>query len=155
MPISDYLNMINADLLLPIILVLSALGAALFFFGIITLWHLFERAFVAGWRSLIPVYSGIVCYKLFWRPVWYFVTLIIGLAIFVMEIVLLLSSHLYLIPSISLIILWIAFIVLRLVFSFKLSYAFAKSRAYALGLFFLPMIFYPMLAFGKSVYIGK
>ncbi len=36
----------------------------------------------------------------------------------------------------------------------KLPEKFGKETAYAIGLIFLPIVFYPLLAFGKAEYIG-
>ncbi len=54
---------------------------------------------------------------------------------------------------------WLIFIpivngIFSLVCYFKLAKSFGKSAGFALGILFLPVIFLPMLAFGKSEYIG-
>jgi hypothetical protein len=87
-------------------------------------WKLFTKAGKPGWAALIPVYSTIVSLELVGMPLWW-----IAIAIFVSPV-------------------YIVF------FSVNLAKSFGKDTTYALGLIFLPLIFLPMLAFGKSQYQG-
>jgi len=48
----------------------------------------------------------------------------------------------------------IATLVFSIIITNGLSKSFGKDAGYTVGLLFLPMVFYPMLAFGKATYIG-
>lgn len=45
-------------------------------------------------------------------------------------------------------------LVLWIIYRFKISKAFGKSGGFAVGLVLLPLIFFPILAFGNVEYIG-
>lgn len=94
-------------------------------FVIISMWKLFEKAGKPGWASLIPIYNIIVMLEIIQKPTWWVI-----LAIF---------------PPTS------AFIGFYIVYEF--AKAFGKDIGYTLGLIVLPVIFYPMLAFGDSQYV--
>ncbi len=50
------------------------------------------------------------------------------------------------------ILIGVAALGLDIVLCFKMAKAFKKSHGFAIGLFFIPFVFYPILAFGKSDY---
>ena len=93
---------------------------------IIGYWKIFTKAGHAGWKSLIPILNVWTLFEIAWG------TGIMCLLLFV--------------PAVDIVIL--------LMVQFKLARAFGKSDGFALGLFFLPYIFYPILGFGDSEYIG-
>jgi hypothetical protein len=90
------------------------------------MWKTFEKAGKPGWASIIPIYNGIVMLQIAGRPVWWF--------------------FLYLIPLVNII---IAFIVM-----IDFAESFGKGVGFALGLIFLPIIFFPILAWGDAQYQG-
>lgn len=49
----------------------------------------------------------------------------------------------------------IAMLVFNIIFSVKLAKAFGKSGGFAVGLIFLPFVFYMILGCGKDPYLGK
>ena len=104
--------------------VLSLIGLALAVFLLVSIWKVFEKAGKPGWASLIPIYNAYVMLKIAGKPGWWLLLLIIPLV--------------------------------NLVFGFLTMLAFSerfgKSVGYALGMIFLPIIFYPMLAFGEATY---
>lgn len=89
-------------------------------------WKIFEKAGKPGWAAIIPIYNIIVLLEIVGRPVWWFI--------------------LMLIPIVNIVILVIV--------SLDLSKSYGHATAYGLGLFFLPFIFYPLLAFGSDTYRG-
>jgi len=97
-----------------------------FFIQIAAMWKTFEKAGKPGWASIIPIYNGIVMLQIAGRPVWWFL--------------------LYLIPLVNII---IAFIVM-----IDFAESFGKGFGFALGLIFLPIIFFPILAWGDAQYQG-
>ncbi len=90
------------------------------------MWMTFEKAGKPGWASIIPIYNGIVMLQIAGRPVWWF--------------------FLYLIPLVNIIIGFIVMI--------DFAESFGKGVGFALGLIFLPIIFFPILAWGDAQYQG-
>lgn len=92
---------------------------------LVSMWKIFVKAGKAGWASLIPFYNTIVMLEIAKLPIWY---------IFLMFI-----------PIVNAII--------GVVVMAKMAKAFGKGTGFVLGMLFLPLIFYPILAFDKSEYI--
>lgn len=89
-------------------------------------WFLYEKANQPGWASLIPIYSTLIWLRVIGKP-WYWLIL-------------------FLIPYVNLIfIIWATNLT---------SKSFGKDVGYTIGLILLPFIFYPILAFGSSTYVG-
>ena len=89
-------------------------------------WFLYRKANEPGWASIIPVYSSLIWLKIIGKP-WYWLLL-------------------FCVPYLNIIFLiWATNLT---------SKSFGKSEGYTFGLILLPLIFWPMLAFGSSKYIG-
>lgn len=104
---------------------------AFFFFVLcvlaaIGLWKVFVKAGKPGWAAIVPVYNVVVMTRIAGVPVWW--------------------ALLFFVPLVNL----VACVVILVGF----AKAFGKGVAFALGLWFLPMIFYPVLGFGESRYLG-
>lgn len=103
----------------------------LFVFGTVIImmvskYKVFEKAgHPNAWGAFIPIYHLIVLMDVIKQPAYRFLF--------------------YLIPLVGFI-----FVIIDLN---RLSKFFGKSEAFTVGMIFLPMIFYPILGFGKSVYI--
>lgn len=89
-------------------------------------WRIFEKAGKPGWAAIIPIYNAVVFLQIVGRPVWWIL--------------------LFLIPVVN--------IVVGFLVALDLSRSFGHDLAFALGLFFLGFIFYPILAFGGDTYRG-
>ena len=94
--------------------------------GIIAMWKIFEKAGEPGWAAIIPFYNLYVLFKITWGNGWKFLFLLIP----------------------------IANVVFAIITMVKLAKAFGKSGGFAVGLIFLSIIFYCILAFDSSTYIG-
>ncbi len=94
-------------------------------FMIITMWFLYAKANKPGWAALIPIYNGIVFLQIAQKPGWWII--------------------LFLIPYVN--------IVFAIIATVNFCKAYGKSGGYAVGAIFLPVIFYPILAFGSAKYI--
>ena len=99
---------------------------------IISMWKIFTKAGKPGWASIVPIYNIITLFK------------IVGLNPYLIFLYLTL-----IIPPIGAIVA----IVLGIMSAVKLTKAFGEEGAFAVGLIFLPIIFYPILAFGKAKYV--
>lgn len=93
---------------------------------VIPLWVIFTKAGQPGWGALIPIYSFYVILKIVGRSGWWLLLLLIPL---------------------------VNFIILIVVYN-DLSRSFGHGLGFTLGLVFLSLIFYYILAFGSSRYIG-
>lgn len=89
-------------------------------------WVLFERAGQAGWKCLIPFYNMYILMQIAGKPGWWMFLLII--------------------PLVGVVIYFLAML--------SLAKMFRRSELFGVGIFILPMIFLPVLAFGGSQYEG-
>ena len=103
-------------------LVLIEIVVAIFL--IVALWKVFVKAGQPGWASIIPFYNWYILLKIASKPGWWLILLFI--------------------PLVNIVI----------VFLMKLGIAenFGKGTGFAVGLFFLGFIFFPILAFGSAQY---
>ncbi len=87
-------------------------------------WKVYEKAGQPGWAVFIPIYNFIVLLKIVNKPWWWLFLMIIPIA-----------NIIFLIIILS-----------------RLSKSFGKGDGFTVGLFFLNIIFWGILAFGDSVY---
>jgi hypothetical protein len=93
---------------------------------IVAMWKVFTKAGQPGWAVLIPIYNAYVLCKIAGKPGWWVILLFIPLVNFVIAIIL----------------------------AIGVANNFGKGAGFGIGLAFLPMIFYPILAFGDATYGG-
>jgi hypothetical protein len=89
-------------------------------------WMIFEKAGQAGWKCLVPIYNMYVLMVVAGKPWWWFLLLFVPLV----------GAVIYLLAMLS------------------LAKRFGRSELFGVGLFLLPIIFMPLLAFGDSQYQG-
>jgi uncharacterized protein DUF5684 len=95
-------------------------------FYLFVYWRIFEKAGKPGWASIIPIYNTIVMLEIVGKPWWWIL--------------------LFLIPGVNIIFaIWMVNL---------LSISFGKGVGFTLGLVFLSLIFYPILAFSNAEYKG-
>lgn len=104
----------------------TVLSLAVAVLGIVAMWKIFEKAGEPGWAAIIPFYNVYVLFKITWGNGWKFLFLLIPIANLVFAIITMV----------------------------KLAKAFGKSGGFAVGLIFLSIIFYCILAFDSSTYLG-
>ena len=104
----------------------TLLSFAVAILGIVAMWKIFEKAGEPGWAAIIPFYNIYVLFKITWGSGWKFLLLLIPFAN----------------------------IVIAIITMVKLAKAFGKSGGFAVGLIFLSIIFYCILAFDQSQYQG-
>jgi len=88
------------------------------------MWMVFTKAGKPGWAAIVPIYNLIVLLEIVGKPLWWIL--------------------LCLIPFVNLVI----FILIAI----ELAKVFGKGVGFALGLVFLPFVFYPVLGFGSAQY---
>ncbi len=96
-------------------------------FMLIVWWKIFTKAGKPGWGILIPIYNIILMLEIAGRPDWWFLLMLIPGVNFVISIIVILD----------------------------LAKAFGKGTGFGIGMLFLGIIFYPILAFGDAKYVGN
>ncbi len=94
--------------------------------AVIPYWVIFTKAGLPGWPALIPIYSTFVLLKVVGRPGWWLL--------------------LFLVPFLG--------FVIYIILMNDLSKSFGHGVGFTLGLIFLSLIFFYVLAFGSSTYRG-
>jgi hypothetical protein len=106
--------------------IMSIVYLALFVVMIIAYWKIFTKAGEEGWKCLIPIYNIIILLKIVGRPWWWLLLMFIP---------------------------FVNFIILIIIMN-DLSKSFGHGLGFTLGLIFLSFIFYLILGFGGSKYVG-
>lgn len=112
-------------------------------------WIIFTKMGLPGWKSIIPLYGTYVALEKIW-------SVKIGFPIYIAGTLLSCFSTYVLSSNVSDYVGYIGLIFTLLflfMYSFYLARAFNKSAGFAIGLILLPVIFYPILAFGSSEYV--
>ena len=90
---------------------------------VISLWKIFEKAGQEGWKAIIPIYNLYILTIIVGKPWWWMLLMCI--------------------PYVGMIWgIWITNL---------LSKSFGKSEGFTVGLIFLGIIFYPILAFDRTI----
>ena len=89
-------------------------------------WVLFKKIGREGWESIIPIYNKIIMIQTLEIPTWMIVLLFVP-------------------PFVLIVNVFIAI---------NIAKKFDKDIGFMIGLILLPIIFYPILAFGNAQYIG-
>ena len=93
---------------------------------VVAQWRIFEKAGEPGWACIIPIYGTIVLLRIVGKPWWWLL--------------------LMLVPFVNIIFaIWAVNL---------LSKSFGKSEGFTVGMIFFPFVFYPVLGFGRSEYMG-
>ena len=100
-------------------------GAVMLFY-IAAMWKVFTKAGQPGWAAIVPIYNAVVMIQIAGKPIWWIL--------------------LYLIPVVN--------IVVSIIVIHNISKNFGHGAGFTLGLIFLGFIFFPILAWGDSQYIG-
>ena len=112
--------------------------------GILTIigqWKLFTKAGRKGWEAIIPVYNTyILCQISGVNPWWIVIVLASGFITALVPALTILGS--------------IVNIYFGVLLAVSVSRSFGKSDAYAIGIYFFAWIFYLILGFGSSKYLG-
>jgi hypothetical protein len=108
-----------------IVLAILGVGFAIAIFQLIAMWKVYAKAGHPGWAALIPIYQTYVHIKVAGYPGWWLI--------------------LAFIPIVNLILI---------VLPFGHARNFGYGAGFGLGLLLLPIIFYPIIAFGDARYVG-
>lgn len=117
---------------------------------IVANWRIFTKAGEAGWKSLIPVYSDYISYKIAWQTSYFWLVFILGIVASCVQTYVGDSTMLLTIVSLIRIIAGI----ISIMYSVKLARAFGRGTLFAVGLIFLQPIFMLILGLGDDRYYG-
>ena len=90
-------------------------------------WKAFKKANKPGWAAIVPIYNYIVMLEIAELPLWYLA--------------------LYFIP--------IANIYAQVMTYIEFAKKYGESAGFAIGMMFLPYVFFPLLGFGNYKYTGE
>lgn len=131
---------------------------ALFILQIISFWFLFVKAGVAGWKSIIPIYSDYKMYQIIWKPkffgIYILLTITNGVLLSLAESSVL-SATVTTVLSVVRLFALLAACVIQFFFCRHLAFSYGKGTGFAIGLFFLYPIFTLILGLGNSKFVGK
>ena len=97
---------------------------------IVSMWKVFTKAGKPGWAAIVPFYNFYVLLQVAGQPWWWLI--------------------LVLIPFVN----YVTGLIAGVLISLGLAKRFGKGTGFAVGLFLLPVIFCPILAFGSATYVG-
>ena len=121
------------DTLSTILLTYSIIVLVIAVLQIVALWKIFTKAGEKGWKAIIPIYNLVTLFKISGLSPLLVLVYLIGF-----------------IPVIG----PIACLVLTIYQANSLSKSFGKTAGFTVGLVLLAPIFYMILGFGKSQYVG-
>ena len=112
---------------------------------VVSMWKIFTKARQPGWAAIIPIYNTYILVLVARLPIYYFIVLALPTLLAIARIQ---------VPSPGDSIINLIYFVGYVCVVYNVAKQFGKGIGYTLGMVFLPFIFYPMLAFGDSVYQG-
>ncbi|MDO4484482.1 MAG: DUF5684 domain-containing protein [Clostridia bacterium] len=119
--------------------VIAVISAAITVLTIIGLWKTIAKTGEPGWKALIPILNEYVLCDRCWEKnaFWVMLGVALGCGVPVVNII----------CSIAMVVLWVMLCI-------RISAAFGKELPFAIGMIFLPPVFFMILGFGSSRYIG-
>lgn len=104
--------------------IIMILPIVLLIFGVVVWWKIMAKAGLPGWGIFIPIYNIYLMCKLAGKPGWWLL--------------------LFFVPLVN--------IVVGILVNVGIAERFGKGVGFAVGLILLPIIFFPILAFGSAEY---
>jgi hypothetical protein len=93
-------------------------------FMLVAMWKVYDKAGQPGWAAIIPIYNIWVLLRIVGKPEWWLL--------------------LFFVPIVNIVVSVLVYI--------ALAERFGKDSAFAVGMVFLPFIFFPILGFGTATY---
>ena len=90
---------------------------------VIAKWFIFKKAWEKWWKAIIPIYNDYILFKIAWHQRWFWWILF---------------------PPV--------FVILKVIVLFDIAKKFQKNAWFALWLYFVPVVFYPIIAWWKAEY---
>jgi len=127
--------------------------AAALLLGLLTLiatWRIFRKAGTGGWKALIPIYCDYTLIKIAWKKKYFWVMVVLSLIAMALGTAAEFLPEYFQYLAIAQGVITLTLIVIAIRAEVRLAKAFGKGGGFAVGLIFLPFIFYPILGFGKA-----
>ena len=146
------LTALIASLAIGFFLIVLAIVIAILVIIVISNWKILTKANEEGWKALIPFYNKwTLCEVVGLSPYWVIELLVVqALYLFINQVL----EGSFVVISLS----WLVrlnSLYFNVVYSLSLAKSFGKDKSFGILTVFFPVITLPMLAFGKSEYIGK
>lgn len=145
------------------------------FFTALFWWKIYEKAGIKGWKALIPCYEEYIRFKMVGHNKLYVpylaLSVVSGVVSLVYTSILALEGVTSLVDALigtefemnsdltmlfwSNLILLVGVYLIKLLINIKISLSFGKKHLFGVGLAILPVLFAPILAFGKAEYLGN
>lgn len=154
----DYSNQSVLGILLAFIGAYAAFVLVFTVLIVIGNWRIYTKAGEAGWKSLIPIYSDFVAFKLFWKPMFFWIGLGAGVLAAVLSFVagtMDPQSAVFVVLNLISSLVGLVSGILAIIRLHKMSCCFGHGVGFTLGLIFLNPIFLLILGFGSSTYLGN
>ena len=116
-----------------------------------SMWKIFTKAGEEVCKAIIPFYNNYIIYKIVWDTKFFFISLGLILGMWFCMI----GSSFSAIFTMLYLACLIAGAVIGIMCDYKLSKSFGHGAGFTVGLIFLGIIFYPILGFGRSPYLGN
>ena len=107
---------------------------AIVVFMLFVMWRVFEKAGKPGWAAIIPIYNMLVLLDIAGKPWWWIFAFLLGA-----------------IPIVGSILV----LVVTILIYYSVAVNFGKGGGFTVGLILLPIVFFPILAFGDAQYVGN
>ena len=146
------LTALIASLAIGFFLIVLAIVIAILVIIVISNWKILTKANEEGWKALIPFYNKwTLCEVVGLSPYWVIELLVVqALYLFIDQVL----EGSFIVTSLS----WLVSLnslYFNVVYSLSLAKSFGKDKSFGILTVFFPVITLPMLAFGKSEYVGK
>ena len=137
---------------------ISMLFIAMIYLGVILIlavietvgkWQVYKKMGIPPWKCLIPYYNNYVEYKTVWRKEFFFLWLPLTIAELFLPGM---YEDIGLLLRLIVIAVSISRMVVMFIFCDKMARSFDKGLGYAIGLFLVPFIFYPIIGFSKNIH---
>ena len=119
---------------------------------------LFQKADVAGWKSIIPIYSNWKMFDIVWKTKYFWFTLglsvVYAVLMYLVQNVITTGVFFIVLTVVRLIVLFFS-CMLEFFFYRHLARSYGKGDCFVFGLFFLYPIFILILGLGSSRFVGK
>lgn len=115
---------------------------------VIANWRIFTKAGEAGWKSIIPIYNMYILYKISWKTTMFWIVIAAFVLCGILSPIGGAASAIGAIFS-------IAAMIIGIIQNYKLAKAFGHGVGFTIGLIIFSPIFFLILGFGSSKYIGK
>jgi len=105
-------------------LMFAVIGFAMAILVFASIWKIFTKAGKPGWAAIIPIYNFIILLEIVDKPIWWIL--------------------LCLLPFVN--------VIAAIIIYIELAKKFGKDALFGIGLLLLPIVFFPILAFGSARY---